>query len=245
MGVTISKGTLAPISFASTIIGFVSFAVTVATLLRVSWDNLATISAAPTEIPDLLGNLKAGLYEERRNLRRTLRWQRRRRRSTSGRRGEKDPQRTTREDELGDQTTIIMRDTIRHLLQRFRALERPFLADDAAEKRKKARRGEIDHEDWDTDGQAFIDPESGESSYLRNEYRYCGLRERWYWLHRKSTAMDMLTTLSRLQTRRIAKDISDMHMTVAHMERDWRHLDDRMWTLENRLSRVVGVRRVE
>lgn len=41
MGVAIStQSTLAPVSLASTVIGFVSFAFTVATAVRVFWENV-------------------------------------------------------------------------------------------------------------------------------------------------------------------------------------------------------------
>jgi hypothetical protein len=54
----------------STIIGFVSFTFTLATLLKVSWSNLMTFHAAPEELKDTLSSLKQGLLEERRHLRR-------------------------------------------------------------------------------------------------------------------------------------------------------------------------------
>ncbi|KAI4948699.1 hypothetical protein J4E86_008047 [Alternaria arbusti] len=54
----------------STIIGFISFTFTLATLLKVTWSNLATFNAAPQEIKNMLSSLKQGLLEERRHLRR-------------------------------------------------------------------------------------------------------------------------------------------------------------------------------
>jgi hypothetical protein len=57
----------------STIIGFVSFTFTLATLLKVSWSNLMTFQAAPEEIKDTLSSLKQGLLEERRHLRKVRR----------------------------------------------------------------------------------------------------------------------------------------------------------------------------
>ena len=70
MGVTISHTAFSPLSMVSTTIGFVSFAFTLGTFLKVFWSNLGTFGAAPSEIQDYLSSLKQGLLEERRHLRR-------------------------------------------------------------------------------------------------------------------------------------------------------------------------------
>jgi hypothetical protein len=46
-----ASAALAPISAASTIIGFISFAFTLGTFLRVFWGNIMTIMNARREIP--------------------------------------------------------------------------------------------------------------------------------------------------------------------------------------------------
>jgi hypothetical protein len=73
MGITISHTNYAPISLVSTLIGFVSFAFTLGTFIKVFWSNLGTFAAAPHEINDYLSSLKQGLLEERRHLRRARR----------------------------------------------------------------------------------------------------------------------------------------------------------------------------
>jgi hypothetical protein len=73
MGITISHTNFAPISLVSTLIGFVSFAFTLGTFVKVFWSNLGTFAAAPHEINDYLSGLKQGLLEERRHLRRSRR----------------------------------------------------------------------------------------------------------------------------------------------------------------------------
>jgi hypothetical protein len=70
MGVTVSHTAFSPLSMISTIIGFISFTLTLATLMRVFWSNLMTFYAAPEEIKDTLSSLKQGMLEERRHLRR-------------------------------------------------------------------------------------------------------------------------------------------------------------------------------
>ncbi|KAH6878713.1 hypothetical protein BKA58DRAFT_409132 [Alternaria rosae] len=157
MGVTVSHTAFSPLSMVSTIIGFISFTFTLATLLKVSWSNLATFNAAPEEIKDTLSSLKQGLLEERRHLRRVrkrLRNVRRdqshgpsarsdseeydrgeegRRRSRRGKGGHK--RRTMHFDRdmqsmrsSGEAEALsVMRVTIRDLIQKFRDLEYPFL----------------------------------------------------------------------------------------------------------------------
>ncbi|KAH4169777.1 hypothetical protein HBH92_067260 [Parastagonospora nodorum] len=84
MGITVSHTNYAPISLVSALIGFVSFAFTLGTFIKVFWSNLGTFikvfwsnlgtfAAAPQEIHDYLSSLKQGLLEERRHLRRSRR----------------------------------------------------------------------------------------------------------------------------------------------------------------------------
>lgn len=73
MGITVSHTNYAPISLISASIGFVSFAFTLGTFLKLFWANLGTFASAPQEINDFLSTLKQGLLEQRRHLRRSRR----------------------------------------------------------------------------------------------------------------------------------------------------------------------------
>lgn len=214
MGVTVSThSSLAPISLASTIIGFLSFVITAATLLRVSWDNLQTFWSAPTQINDMLGNLKAGLYEELGHLRKVCRDRRRRRRSSSGPHKDrgKDGARVSRgerHEASTDRTLFLLRDTIKHMIRNFRNLERPFLEYEHAQKRAVRRR--MQDNDWDTEGLRDEHLDQDDDSFTRSEYRKCGFRERVIWLRTKYQVVDLMDALQRIQTRRIAKEMGDM-----------------------------------
>jgi hypothetical protein len=201
MGVAVSKqASLAPISLASTIIGFLSFAFTVATFVRVFWANLMTIVNAPSEIEDFLSNLKQGLYEERSHLhtvrKRLRRKSRVRSRSKNGVKHGMDY--SDREMADDDVSTKVLRDAIRHMIKRFESLERPFLPDrDQGMTYEKNGWTNEDPEDW----------------YFSN-YRECGLRERLAWLNRRKPVLNLAEGLMRLQTRRIAKEIGEMSLCV-------------------------------
>ncbi|KAL8806754.1 MAG: hypothetical protein Q9182_001152 [Xanthomendoza sp. 2 TL-2023] len=56
---------LLPISFASTVVGFISFAFTFFTFLRVFWETLQTMWFAKKEVRQTLDNLRTELYGER------------------------------------------------------------------------------------------------------------------------------------------------------------------------------------
>ncbi|EKG18490.1 hypothetical protein MPH_04292 [Macrophomina phaseolina MS6] len=245
MGVTISKTSdLSPISFVSTIFGFIGFAITIATFLRVTWENIQTFLGAATQISDLLGNLKQGLYEERAHLRKVRRWQRRRGSFQGGPRSGPDADKHEKWFGHGyldmkdmhddDQSTRVLREAIRNMIRDFRYLEQPFLRDDVESRYRDphVRNGE---------GYAPSDDEE----YYKTEYRTTGIRERWLWLNRKGSVVDMMAQLSRLETRRIAKEVGEACLIVRGMERDFQVMDDRIWNLEQRMTRVVGVRRVD
>ena len=64
MGVTISSTTLAPLSVASVVVGFVGFGFTLGTFFKVVWVNLDTLTEAPHEVPTMLTNLRTERDEE-------------------------------------------------------------------------------------------------------------------------------------------------------------------------------------
>ncbi|KAF1988569.1 hypothetical protein K402DRAFT_328310 [Aulographum hederae CBS 113979] len=253
MGTTISKGVLTPLSIVSIVVGFVSFAFTIFTFLNVFWNSLMTIYSAPSQIQDFLGNLKSGLYEERRHLRR-LRKRRKRRRSES-RRGEKERgvevngREGLEEGELEwDAGFRVSRDTVKHMISRFKKLEEPFLED--YDREQKRRRGGRD--EWDDVFRSSsrgrdrpMNEEEEEAEFYLTSYRRCGLRERWIWLRKKPDVMDLLNGLQRVETRRVAKEIGDMYLGFSELRRRAERMDESVAALEDRLSRVVGVRRIE
>ncbi|KAF2090917.1 hypothetical protein K490DRAFT_62249 [Saccharata proteae CBS 121410] len=231
MGVTLStESSLAPISLASILVGFISFAFTFATFLRVTWQNYITILSASNQIHDLLGNLKQGLYEERAHLRRVRKLQRRR--NTYGTSAYDKENIGVRLGGDGDDiATKVMRDAIRHMISEFRGLERPFLKDDDGRRYHDVRNGE-----------GFA--EEDEDDYYLSEYRPCGLRERWLWLRSKGDVEHLFGALTRLETRRMAKEVGEATLVLSRLGRDLQDVDDRLYELEQRLSRVVGIRRV-
>ncbi|KAJ9629524.1 hypothetical protein H2203_001898 [Taxawa tesnikishii (nom. ined.)] len=273
MGVTLSThSTLAPISLASTITGFVSFAFTLATLLRVFWDNIMTLYSAPSEVHDYLTNLRTELYEERASLRalRKHHQHRQRRRRTEGNNPDGLAERAWRGPELDENAVRTMQDSVKHLIRKFKQIERPFLGQGgggdyeepppmttrtkrrgggggggvgeaaavaaAAAARKGAARGYTTAYDSDRDDWAY-----------GNAPDYCNitLGKRFVWLRYRSSAIDLMQSLSRVQTRRIARQVGEVVVALHEYGNVFEDIDGDVQRLSARLNRVVGVRRVE
>lgn len=297
MGITVSHTNYAPLSLVSTILGFVSFTFTLATLLKVFWSNLGTFGAAPEEIQDYLSNLKQGLLEERRHLRRVRRRLKSVKRDTShgrgarsdsddagggvhysdGYRGNGGRKRSKRRRSSGeargggkrgprhfdrtiqslrsageDEALSVMRTTILDLIKTFRAIEQPFL---------KPEYRTQDSAHWSTNTPSPYPPEKTAYSYsdddafsaqhlhsthrFGHEYRKCGFKERWLWVRRKAAVVNLQQMLSRVEVRRTAHEVGEVLSIVCNVGRDVEDLRSALEGVEGRLSRVMGVRRVD
>ena len=173
---------LAPISLGSSIVGFISFAFTFLTLIRVFWDAIITIFSAPTEARDILDNLRQELYE----LREALKHARKKHK------GEKDEWK-----EAGaDRTPLrVLQDTVKHMSRDFRILERPFL--------QKSRQP-IEEDECDSAWTHY--------AVYTAKIDYCNmdLSHRIIWLRTRSKIMVIGDRVNRIQVRRIAHELTHM-----------------------------------
>src|ERR1700753_1789349 len=136
------------VTTASQTIGFISFAFTLATVVGVFWSNLYVISSliqafavnnfgshtfanAPSEIHDMLANLKQSLYEERFHLRRLRRRRASRRKSGTYQRDLMNPIHIRSRGVGSEQSLQAMSVAIRHMISRFTKLESQFLSNSA------------------------------------------------------------------------------------------------------------------
>jgi hypothetical protein len=247
MGVTLSThSTLSPLSLASTIIGFVSFSFTIATLLRVFWGNISTVLNAHDEIHDYLGNLKVQLYEERQSLRNLRRhnkeWGKRRRSK-----GLPLPR-------LDDLTIRSMQDTLRHLSRRFKTLERPFLDQSSVPGRRRYRKSfsPNQRDTWDSEKglrsqERALDKDPDDEDDPRTQGDvFCNitLGKRILWVRQRSDALAIMEAVSRLQTRRTARQVGEIAVALYEYGDTIEDLDESMQEIEVRFSKIVGIRRV-
>lgn len=106
-----------PISFASIIVGFLGFAFTFFTFVRVFWDSIMTMSSAPKELRQLLDNLRTELYGERAYFKDAIKQAR-----------SKDRKSTREPPEIIPLS--ILNDSIKTMMDDLRNLEAPFLDND-------------------------------------------------------------------------------------------------------------------
>jgi hypothetical protein len=255
MGVAVSTHTqISPIGLASTIIGFVSFIFTVGTATRVFWAEISTFYAAGQEIDDALTNLKQGLYEEKYNLKRARRIRARRRSRSLPLRGVGGGSGRDGEEEERDAALRAMTIALKHMIRRFKELEKPFLAypDESGRPKYSGDEDGYSDEDWRDDATNL---------YYHPEYNCDGFKSRIAWLSKKGAVTAMADSLVRLTVRRIGIQttiitsyalqypllpyFSDVARSFRELGRDINEFDDRMHDIGQRLSRVVGVRRVE
>ncbi|KAL8768964.1 MAG: hypothetical protein Q9194_005564, partial [Teloschistes cf. exilis] len=107
---------LPPISYASIIVGFISFVVTFFTFLRVFWDSLQTMYRAPKEVQQMLDNLRTELYGERAYFKNAIK--------------QAKSKKTPAREPLEITPLSILNDSIKSMMRDFRSLEAPFLVDE-------------------------------------------------------------------------------------------------------------------
>ncbi|KAK4543960.1 hypothetical protein LTR36_004734 [Oleoguttula mirabilis] len=276
MGVTLSStSTLAPISFASTVIGFISFTFTLGTFIKVLWVNFETLGEAQHEVHAYLTNLRTELLEERASLRVMKKNCKRHHRLVD--RGD----RADSGLELDDVTLKTMSDAVKHLIKRFSELERPFLEKgelgiaDVTNHQRKRRRDEsgspyYNHSAYasptekadarsrtDHDREARLpryanenndDNEDGDGDRYwaqRTRYAHYSFWKRMKWLYKKAEAQQLFETLSRVQTRRIARQVGAIAVVVHEYGSSSMDMEEMVRRIDERMSRFVGVRRVE
>ena len=220
---------LAPISYASTIVGFTSFAFTFFTFVRVFWETILTLWSAPKELERLLDNLRLELHEERAYFKSMLRRQR------SRSRGPK------MHSDLGP--LRLLNETVKELMNEFKKLEEPFLNEPAEEKEKDVERSDVsnfyvelllqftfeerirlprplilssDATIHDIDLKArWLNSETQQES-LRGDYAPMTLSRRWRWMQSKDDFLHIANSTGKIQERRISCDVSNLLLYVCY-----------------------------
>lgn len=105
----------------SAVVGFISFAFTFFTFLRVFWESITTMWAAPKEVKGYLDNLRSELYGERDYFKEAVR---------SSKSKRKGAMRSSAD--IG--TLKILNDSVKHMMRQFKKFEGPFLRDPPSKK---------------------------------------------------------------------------------------------------------------
>ena len=235
MGVSLSTHTTtSPISLVSSIIGLVSFTFTVATAIRVFWGNISTIRRAPTEVADFLGNLKQALYEERAHLRSVRRRARNVELYDEG--GFKvladSIKHMIRDFKTLERPFLVEEHDAYRTWWGYeepidnQGEERGMRGGDGRSRRgSRKRRSRSSYGGRDGGEHAYAGNSHAEKGRLRRGHPYeddyyatdyckVGLVHRYIWLKERTKVVDMLEAVSRVQTRRIAKQVCELSMYV-------------------------------
>ncbi|KAI9741307.1 MAG: hypothetical protein M1834_003024 [Cirrosporium novae-zelandiae] len=192
------SGPPAAVAYVSTVIGFVSFAVSLGTFIHVFWDNLNTLWAAPSQVKITLSNLKEELFEEREYLKKA---RKRERTELYGIQG--PPLIRTMTGKDAGVPIKVMQESVKDLCRQFKDLEMPFLKDPL----------DRDNRGWDPE--RYMKGEPGDEYICKS----MDVIRRIIWTRRKIRAEDIERKLVRLQTRRIAREVTDVLLTIHHIDK--------------------------
>lgn len=238
----------------------VSFAFTLGTFFKVVQENLSTLTEAKHEVHAYLTNLRQELLEERTSLRFLKKNCRQRQRARDARHS-KDVEEYI-DLQLDSSTIKTMSDAVRHMIKQFQDIEKPFLEQgeegihQAASGRRSRRRGESSSPYYTHE--AYKSPpyekrarsanhDDDDEMFWPQRVRYCPftLHRRFQWLRRKGKAQRLFEQLSRMQTRRTARQVGGIALMMNDFAGTISRLDESVGGVEDRLHRVVGVRRVD
>jgi len=263
MGIVVSSPvSTSPFFLTTGIIGLISFGFTLATFIKVVWENFETLTEAEHEVHTYLTNLRQELLEERAS----IRFMKKHYKHTRKERGTRHSKEIDSNIDVGlDQQTLrTMSDAIKHLIKTFQHIESPFLEpgeqgiQQASHRRSNKRRGEESTSPYYTHS-AYNSPTYEKRPRARSRspddddefwpQRVTYSRFTWWkrmkWLRRKPSAQKLFEQLARLQTRKIARQVSGIAMVLHQYGGSLQEVDESINRIEDRLHRVVGVRRVE
>lgn len=274
MGVVVSTSSATSPFFLTTgIIGIVSFAFTVGTFVRVLWVNFETLGEAPHEVHAYLTNLRTELLEERANLK-VMKKNCKKHHKLMDRAARGQATRVDSGVELDDVTLKTMSDTIKRLIKQFKDIEKPFLEPgehgiaDATNHRKRRRSRSVSpyahsaynsppekaysrsRTNHDREGRLpryadEVDDDDDRFWAQQTQYANFSFWKRMHWLYKKPKAQQLFQTLSRLQIRRIARQVGGLSVLVHEYGSGSLEMNEAVRRIDERMSCFVGARRVE
>jgi hypothetical protein len=153
----------------------------------------------------------------------------------------------------------VMHVTVKDLVNSFRQLEEPFLKPEFRQQDsahwsntapspspyypEKYPHSSAQYPNSDDDSPSAAHMHA--TNRLGHEYRKCGFKERWLWVRQKAAVLNLSSVLSRVEVRRTAHEVGEVLSMVCNIGRDLEDMQQDIHVLEGRLSRVVGVRRVD
>lgn len=118
------------------------------------------------------------------------------------------------------------------MIRDFKMLEAPFLVD--ASGYSTSRKGGYS-----------LDSPSEPSDYYNCRYKTLSLWQRMRWVYERSSVIELSESLALVQARRTARQTTDIAIAVNYLTRKVGEVEGMVAGMEDRLSRVVGIRRVD
>ncbi|KAF2215676.1 hypothetical protein CERZMDRAFT_94077 [Cercospora zeae-maydis SCOH1-5] len=157
-----------------------------------------------------------------------------------------------------------MGDTVKYFMRQFEDIEQPFPAPggdsiasvDKYERQRRRRKTTTEKADRARSktgsrgrhrAQQQVDDDGDAELFWaqRTQYRQFGFSCRFAWLKKKSQTQALFATLSRVQTRRIARQVGGLSMLVHQYGGASARTEEMLMRIQDRLSNIVGVRRIE
>lgn len=113
--------------------------------------------------------------------------------------------------------------------------------DSRRRRRRKGQRDEGDDENDDEDE----DDDADTFWAQRTQYKKFGIVCRYNWVQKKSQCQELFSTLSRVQIRRIARQVGGLSLLAYESGPRLERSEAMLTRIEHRLGNIVGVRRVE
>jgi len=151
----------------------------------------------------------------------------------------------------------VLADAVKQMIKDFKKMEAPFLEEhpmplDMHRRRKSntSRRRSREYgvsgsggesgKHWGEKGER---DEEGGDDYFNTTYKTKGIGHRLLWLRKRGKAMTLTEQLAWVQTRRIARQTTDIAAATTWLVRAVQDLDQKVDELEMRLGRSNGARR--
>jgi hypothetical protein len=160
---------------------------------------------------------------------------------------------------------------VKDMIKAFRAYEKPFLVEDLHEPRRRRSDKEAFSHDLGYSSGGLGEDEHTDYLYATNRYRKCSFKQGFIWIRSKNKVLALMESIMRIEIRRIGTpgsaspgslclsvpvltrpslgfQTSHLSLIVRQQMHDLDDLQDRLNgldCLEQRLSKIVGVRRFE
>lgn len=140
-----------------------------------------------------------------------------------------------------------LQSSLRRLTKQFQIVEEPFLAtpEEVEARRAHRRRRLRRHSDGGEKSKSGEEYLEDDAIRMEDLYEAKTLGQKWKWLHSRAEVNKLIEYVSKLQTRRIATQVAEIACMLHSYKQTMDDVRKSAIATEDRMSRVVGMRRVD